>query len=77
MKDSPDQSTSAEIDNKFELQYQGIKPPTDSSIENSKEIGGMDLDGYEDVSDQACYYKSLMKQEENSESVYTLPYHNA
>ena len=32
------------------------------------------MDGYEDVSDQVSYYKSLMKQEDNS--VYTQPcYH--
>ena len=67
------------IDNKFELsQLQETKSSfTDPKFEDkkcAKESDGMDMDEYEDVSDHACYYKSLMDREDSS--VYTLPYHH-
>ena len=69
-----DQTNSVEMDhqsfNEFQLQVIQADPKFEGGQHD-----GTDMDGYEDVSDQACYYKSLNMKEQNS-SMYTRPYHH-
>ena len=64
------------MDNKSISKFQLQEMQTDPKFEGRPQYpsDGMDIDGYEDISDQACYYKSLMKQEDGS--TYTQPYHH-
>ena len=75
---SSDTTNSAEVDNKsisgFQLQETKIDPKFEGKSQ-VYESDGMDMDVYEDVSDQVSYYKSLMKQKDNS--VYTQPYYHS